>query len=165
MNTSSTYTWWSSLKHGRMLIAPSRLASSECFPNVVPPLQEYLREQLRRGFAITSMPESKLLLVLLITGQYCAIPLLLFLAEKIANKLLRRKLIPRLVMIHRPKIQICDADSKVAHPVMDADCMRNCHRAMSFMNYQKGCDTAMIAAPIMWNVARKIPLPWSGKTA
>ena len=42
------YSWYNSLKHGGMLVAPSRLASSDCFPDELPPLPGYLAERLRR---------------------------------------------------------------------------------------------------------------------
>lgn len=40
------YAWWNSLKHGGLLIAPSKLA--EYFPETPTPISTYLRERLRR---------------------------------------------------------------------------------------------------------------------
>ena len=39
------YGWWSELKHGGLLIAPARLA--DYFPEILPPLSDYLAEKLR----------------------------------------------------------------------------------------------------------------------
>ena len=39
-------SWWASLRHGGLLIAPSRLA--EFFPEDPKPLPDYLAERLRR---------------------------------------------------------------------------------------------------------------------
>ena len=39
------YGWWSELKHGGLLIAPARLA--DYFPEILPPLSDYLTEKLR----------------------------------------------------------------------------------------------------------------------
>jgi hypothetical protein len=46
--SSDRYTWYNSLKHGGMLVAPSRLASADCFPDELSPLPGYLAERLRR---------------------------------------------------------------------------------------------------------------------
>lgn len=44
--TETRHAWWASLKHGGLLIAPSKLA--EFFPDEPKPLPSYLAEQLRR---------------------------------------------------------------------------------------------------------------------
>ena len=42
-----THAWWSSLRHGGLLIAPSRLADH--FPDELPPLPEWVADHLRRA--------------------------------------------------------------------------------------------------------------------
>ena len=44
--SSGSHVWWTSLKHGGLLIAPSHLV--QYFPADVPPLHGYLEERLRR---------------------------------------------------------------------------------------------------------------------
>ena len=51
MNTANDilerYEWWTSLKHGGLLIAPGRLA--EYFPEQPPPLHSHEVDRLRRA--------------------------------------------------------------------------------------------------------------------
>ena len=45
----ATHAWWASLRHGGLLIAPSRLAAF--FPDEPPPLPPWIEERLRRDLA------------------------------------------------------------------------------------------------------------------
>jgi hypothetical protein len=55
MRTDSNNTWWSSLRHGGMLIAPSRL--DEYFPGSPQPLGSWIADNLRRD--ITNLKRGK----------------------------------------------------------------------------------------------------------
>jgi len=53
------YAWWASLKHGGLLIAPSKLA--EFFPEEIDPLPQYVVERLRRDVTRLQSGEDKYL--------------------------------------------------------------------------------------------------------
>ena len=46
LETADRYSWWASLKHGGLLVAPSKLA--EFFPEEISPLPRHVEDRLRR---------------------------------------------------------------------------------------------------------------------
>jgi hypothetical protein len=46
LQTVDRYSWWASLKHGGLLVAPSKLA--EFFPDEISPLLRHVEDRLRR---------------------------------------------------------------------------------------------------------------------